>query len=403
MSNLGQQVVETYRAWDDLARRHSPAGTPPEEDPNRIIDIDILPQGKRNKWFDDGPQVQAGMENLLEQVQAPRDDVPNGDFIARKLAASLLHLRVLAGDKVVFKDHVRGTMGLEAEPVDESEMDDQRTRLDDTLKRHGLGFDRQSYGDFVERLAISDADQLAGKLAGAARWAGRFIDISTGEKPLVTEPEVVKAPKPWVGWFGTAEGQPFLKLNAHPQHAFNEGRIGAVVLHEMGHGTHFGIWQRAILGGDMSPAMGVTTLHGPENVQAEAYAQLVEQLGLRATRGEEAWQYHWQAEYHDYISKVWHNAHIRINTGHAEEMVVGYAGDRLPYTPEELIRLIVADNRDDPTLRAYMASYEPGLAAVRPVYDMPPARQREVLRQLGSQPLTLEGIQGVVQGQVQGH
>lgn len=383
-----------------MARRaNQDPNVDPDEDPNKIIDIDIAPYVVSPLVFETPGQVQTAFEGLLDRV--PGANAQNGEFIERKIRASLLHLQFLAGDKIPFREHVQTAMGVTPELIDEDELDKQQEALDAELKKHGLGFESRYAEAFDDQLVLKEPKvEIEKRLLGAAAWAGQLIADYTGRKPLVVTPAITEVDKSWVGWFGTrtGSGKPFFKMNVHPRHKHTPARIGAIAVHEMGHGTHFGIWKEAILRRDMSPVMGVTTMHTPENTQAEAYAQLIEQIGLRSFGGRDAWQYQWQADYHDYLERVWNNAHIMINTGYDEPKVVDYVTGRLPFTAVDTIKQDVPERRDDPMIRGYFACYEPALDAVRPVLAMPTEQQKAVIARLGSQPLTEAQMRAVVAG-----
>lgn len=390
---IGQETVDVYRAWDSWSRsRNGDVELSPEEDPNRIIDIDVAPEGDNPLVFEDESQVRAALEGLLERAEA--GDAQNGDFIERKIKASLLQLRLQAGEEVAFDEHARTAMGIaELEPIDEGALDNQQERLDARLKRHGLRFDRSHSDKFEERMVLRwPRERIRQLLLETNDQAVSLIRWYTGVSPEI-EPEIAEASEPWAGWFGTkAPGELFLKMNVHPRVKHTVARIAAIAIHENGHAAQFSNWKEAILLGDMSPAMGITTLHTPENAQAEAYALLIEQIGLRAARGDGAWRHHWQADYHDYLERAWYNIHLMSAGGEDPAKVMDYAAERLPFDSLQVIRDDLEAYLKDPALKAYLICYDPGLEAVRPVLSLPAAEQRRAIRWLGSQPLTLDQI-----------
>ncbi len=387
------EVVNTYRAWDEFSRRGDR-----DNDDKRIIDIDVTPRYSSSLVFNDGQQVTSAFEELLEQT--PRAGEYE-DLIAAKLQASLLHQRLLAGDKVTFKDHVRTAMGVTPEMVDEELIEEYQERMDAILAEHGMRFNRS----YENALVIDEDEQQIKK---------RLLDISqqtrdvsarftgAGDAPAV-EPTIVSEDKGWVGWFGTNDqGEPFVKVNIHPRHKHTIARLAAIVIHEaQGHGAQFSIWRQKIGRGEMDPAMGLVTMHTPESTQAEFNALTIEQLGLRALAAgdtAEAWQFEFQALYHDYSEMVWHNAHIMINSGNAEEKVVEYAAARLPFAKLDDIRKSVPAHRSDHMLRGYMACYEPAMAVGRLLLAQPEEKQKAVLGETFSRPMTLPQIRTLISG-----
>lgn len=382
-------VVNTYRAWDELSRRE-------DDDNYHVIDIDVAPRYVNQLRFNTSEQVTWALEELLDRAPYSGD---YADFTAAKLSASLLYLRLLAGDKVTLGDHTRTAMGVTLEKVEENLIADYRERMDATLTEHGLRFEREHEAALV----ISEGKQkLVRRLLGVDRQTGDYTAEFTGaDGGLAIEPTIVEEDAEWVGWFGTDDqGEVFEKINVHPRHKHTIARLAAIVIHEVqGHGAQFSIWRDKIRRGEMDPVMGINTMHTPECTQAEFNAQTIEQIGLRAlvaTDPENGWQYGFQADYHDYSEMVWHNAHIMINSGYAEEKVVEYAADRLPFTKLENIEKSIPERRDNPMIRGYFACYEPAMAAGRLLLARPVQKQKAVLRETFSRPMTLAQIETLV-------
>lgn len=156
----------------------------------------------------------------------------------------------------------------------------------------------------------------------------------------------------------------------------------------------------AILHGDTDPLFGITNIFTPENVTAETIALGREQQILRNVQGEDAWEYHLQADYHDYFEMVWNNALIYINTGRDQAAVVEYVQDRLlPYEKLAGIEGHIKDIRDDPAWRANTTAYEPAMRVVRKVLERPLAEQEAFFRQVGRYPYSEAQMHALLSGQ----
>ncbi len=183
-------------------------------------------------------------------------------------------------------------------------------------------------------------------------------------------------------------GEPFAQLNAHSRHGYTRARAAAIAVHEAtGHASDFAYKAQAIRRGQMDPLFGETMPATRENVTAETIALGREQQVLRAVQGKNAWEYHLQADYHDYVEMPWNNALIRINTGEDEDELVSYMKGRLlPYEKEENIRGRLRDMRDDPMWRANAGAYEPGMRIVRSVMTLPASKQEKFYQEIGKYP-----------------
>ncbi len=386
--SFSRDVVNTYRAWDELSRR--------EDDDNRIIDIDVAPRYENSLVFDTTEQVTIALEDLLDRAPHSGD---YSSFTAAKLRASLLHLHLLGGEKVTLREHVETAMGVTPEKVDEAVIDDYRTRLDSQLAEHGLGFDRE----FENALVVDEEEEVLRNRLLLLGEQGKVVTskfVETAGIPDI-QPQIVSEDEAWVGWAGTDDaGELVDKINIHPRHKHTIARLAAIVIHEVqGHITQFSIWRNKIQHGELDPAMGVTTLHTPENTQAEFNAQTIEQIGLRALATadkEDGWQYEFQAGYHDYSGMVAHNAHLMINSGYQEDQVIDYATNRLPFTSVENITKAIPARRRDPMYRGYFACYQPAMAAGRLLLAQDQAAQKAVLQETFSRPMTLAQIEALI-------
>ncbi|HET7060462.1 MAG TPA: hypothetical protein VFH99_04090 [Candidatus Saccharimonadales bacterium] len=382
--------MNTYRAWDKLERRPG--------DDDGIVDFDVVPDYDNPLSFDSRKQVAGAIEELLDRAPHTGD---YAEFSAAKLQASRMHLHLLDRRKVPLRKHAQTAMGVTPEKVDEEVIDDYRARLDDQLKEHGMRFDREYEDALVVR---EEPVELAKRLVGLTKTAKAVTSpfIPDNAAPAI-RPKLVSKDEEWVGAAGTdAHGNLYVKINLHPRHKHTIARLAAIVVHEMqGHIAQFSLWQGKIRAAEMDPAMGITTMHTPENTQAEFNAQAIEQIGLLALAAadpEEGWKYEFQAGYNDLFAMVSHNAHLKLNSAYPESVVASYAADRLPFTSRENIEKSVLSGREDPMLRGYLACYEPAMAAARLLLAQPVKKQKAVLHETFSQPMTLPQIEALITG-----
>lgn len=389
--DLSNEIIHADRAWhaleSQLSEEAEAAGTP-ETRTTDIVDIDVLPGGENPVVFSDRDEVRNKYEAFLSDPRL--EDAPSEEFIRGRVAGQLLHLDLLEGQSTDAFNHIETAMGSELSLIDEAVIDDRQQQIEDQLAKHGLGFDKAYAEDFEARLGVTRSKEAMRRyITSFARRAGL---LAVGERPgdSLVVPQIVEVDAGWVGYFGTDEetGKPFAQLNAHSRHGYTRARAAAVAVHEAtGHAADFAYKRQAILSSGMDPLFGETTLSTRENVTAETIALGREQQILRAVQGRNAWEYHLQADYHDYMEMVWNNALIRINTGDDEDSVVDYVrGRSLPYEKEENMRGRLRAMRDDPAWRANSGAYEPGMRIVRSVMTLPAAEQEKFFREIGKYP-----------------
>jgi hypothetical protein len=388
---LSQEIIHADRAWHDLegrlAQAAAAAGTP-ETRTIDIVDVDVAPRDKNPLSFSGRDEVRDQYEAFLSDPRLSGS--PSEEFIRGRVAGQLVHLGLLKGQTTSVFNHIETAMGSELALVDEQVLDDRQQQVENRLQEHGLGFDKAYAEDFEARLGVArNKDAMRRHITRFARRTGL---LAVGQKPgnSLVVPEIVEVDAGWVGYFGTKPeaGEPFAQLNAHPRHGYTRARAAAIAVHEAtGHASDFAYKAQAIRRGQMDPLFGETMPATRENVTAETIALGREQQVLRAVQGRGAWEYHVQADYHDYVEMVWNNALIRINIVEDEDELVRYMQKRLlPYEKEENIRGRLKDMRDDPLLRAYSGSYEPGMRIVRSVMTLPAGKQEKFYREIGKYP-----------------
>lgn len=401
---LSWDVAHADRAWHDLesriAEQETAATGEPVERFTDIVDIDLLARDdKPAKVFLTRDEVRDTYEGFLADPRL--EDNPSGEFIRGRVLGQLLHLDLLEGGQVDAHRHIETAMASELRLIDEGLIDDWQQLIEDELARHGLGFDKSYAEDFEERLGVPrNKAAMRRHLIAFARRTGLLGATDRPGGSLII-PEIVEKDAGWVGYFSTDKtGKPFAQLNAHERHGYTRARAAAIAVHEAtGHAADFEQKYEAIRRGDMDPIFGITTPQTRENVTAETIALGREQQVLRRVRGRNAWEYHLQADYHEYIDMPWNNALIRINSGVAEDDVVDYMKSRtLPYEKEENIRNRLSDMRDDPTWRANTGAYEPGMRVVRRVMKLSDGQQDAFYQEIGRYPYSEAQMHRILEG-----
>jgi len=379
---FGQQYASVVRGW----HQYNESARPEQE---AVIDIDIAPDAPA-RHYDEADTIRSDLETLAENI--PTDD-PSHETLERMIGADILYLRALEGEKIDFETYVEGTVGIKPEPVAEAKIQAGAAALDMLLREEGLRYDASHREAFHERFSlrgqrqIRQAFRLGMKTVEAA--LGRYLEVPDDGLEI----EYVNKDAYWVGLLSGDRKGLRLAVNTHGRHPLSRGRIDTIVAHEYGgHAAHLRLWARGIGAGLLNPAVGVTAVHTPYAVQAEALAQNAEHILL-----DDSWSSIFRALYNQQAGRVIHNMHYRINTGHSPRRVQEYGRRRLPLEPDENVSAAsLKAFRDNPLQRAYIAAYNPSLEMMAPVRSLSFEGRRAVLGSLYNRALTPEQIEQTV-------
>ncbi len=359
-----------------------------------VVDVDVSPLANVTV-FDSLDDVRRTYEGMAESL--PPDELDH-DVLQGYIAADLMFARALGGEEFGLKDYVETTVGLTPELVPEATIQAKLTEVDSLLQQKGLRYDQASSEKFQEMMVITDPREVEQRFRAAHQAAQRsksgYLDLPD-ELPEVRFESL--AGEPWSAWFTTGPARELLiRVNTHPEHRHTAGKLAALALHEDAHATQMGLWKQGINRGEVSPALGLTAMHSPENTQLEAVAQLIESTPPAALSEAEQWSIDYQLAYNDLKSMVQHNAHFMINDGTDEKEVLAYASERLPFEWAERLAGDLEAGRDDPMARAALAVYIPSLELVRPLVELPPAIRQQAITRLMPRPLTPTQIAEIV-------
>lgn len=401
---LSKEIGRADWAWNyleiQIARDAEKTGQPVER-LAEIVDVDLAPDQGSLPLFDDRQAVRDAYECFLSDERL--EDTPNKDFIRRRIGAQMLHLSVLEGAEADIFTHAETVTDSELRLIDETVLDDYQMRLEDQLGRHGLGFDPSYAEAFEGRLGLSRGKAAMNRfVTDFGRRSGMLgAEENLSDSPVL--PEIVEKDKSWVGYAGINDetGRFYSQLNAHRRHSYTRGRAAAIVAHEgFGHIRDFSYKQQAIGQGTMDPLIGKICFVDPANVVLEMTAQGREQQVLRRVYGQDAWEYRFQADYHDYWEMVRNNALIYINTGRSQADVEAYMQSRLlPVEKPENITGWLQEVRDDPTMKANAAYYEPAMRIVRQVLRLPPKQQEAFFTTVSNYPFSEAQMQSLLDGE----
>lgn len=383
------------RGWHAHAKK---TGFPGEG----VTDIDIAPQSDLMD-ITSHRQARDVAEILLGQMPS---DAPDKELLQKGLIADAMFAGVLTGDEVEYREYVETLMGVTPELIDEKHIQNLAKIVDALLEEQGLGLDAKYKDEYMKKIVIGrkwfvvSAERrikkiLSSELDFAAGAVAKYIDVP-GE---IVVPELVSKDVSWVGYLGSnPDSSLFMEINTHKRHPQTIGRLAVLAAHEFaGHAVQFSIWRQRVLQNDFNPALALTTMHSPECTQLEAVTQTIEHLLLP----NRSWHHDYEDVHVEYREAVFHNAHVKINSGMSEADVFNYVRERLPFETDENITGYITDSRDNPTIRAYFACYQPALDIIRPIFKMPFEQQRRVIGQLYREPMSVEQMRSLVSGQSQ--
>ena len=388
-SDFSHQVIGARRGFHEFGTQIGVNG-----EKFQVIDVDVSPINTITS-FNNLSEVRRTYEALAENLPTDEQD---HDVVAGQITADLRLAEDLAGKKTSFREYIHGTVGVAPEIVPTERMLSLEVKLDELLKEKGMRYDATSLEQFKGQLVISDKARIRQSFRADMAASKLVIGDHVALSDEILKPTFVDNKSVWLGYLGTGpDGKFFLKANIGPACLHTAGKIGALALHEYG-GHFFQMigWKGAIAEGKISPAVGITGMHSPENTQAEAVAQAVESLLPDLLPPEERWIAEYQTLYNEYKTMVTHNAHLMVNGSADEESATRYAVRRLPFESADRVKNVVVSGRENPVAKACFAGYWPALEIVRPAMSMPPPIMNATLSRLYEQPMTPQQMTNVV-------
>lgn len=355
-----------------------------------VIDIDMAPRGEVPVFA----TYTAAQEALIDLTLELPEEEPNRDMIARKLSALGVVARVLSGEEMAFEDLAQVTMNVTPVPVSESTLADNVAIMERWLAAKDLRFDPYCVKQYEKHFVLHDQLEIQRQAHRhfmlSKHMASRYV-VLPEEMP---KPEFVNMPQEsWTGFYSTdATGRPRGFINRSANHKQTIGKIATTVAHEfMGHAVQFGLLREGIARGDVSPAMGITTMYTPECFQTEVVAQNAEHM---MTIDETEVLY--QRIYNEYARMVYHNMSCKIGAQEPVSSVAQYGIDRLPFEPKGRVRNLATLLRERPLMAANFTCYVPAREVGRPIEQLSFVRAKRVLGHLYSKVLTREEVEEAI-------
>ena len=367
---LTRAIVGVYRGWEALEQRLT-------GEARTILDFDLAP-AQDSRPYSSRADVLRDVERLRDQVQ-PADD--EGEFLRAKLYASAVYLRTLLGETIPFDVYVEEILGVKPFLFTEAELDAARQRVIALLERDGIEYraeDREKY-EALHRL--TESAEVRARVEGSRDVLMQRLAALIPVPPLddVTV-EFANEDRYWSAWVSgsLSEGMK-LRINLHPRITYLKGAPAVLAAHEYcGHIVQAQVWRGRIAAGEMNQAVGLTTVHGPEQFLMEGLAQIIERVLLdpATISREEALA----LEASTYSNMVSTNLHVLVNTGVSPDEVYAYARARLPFASDLKLRSEIRDRGQNPLFRVYQYVYGISEHYFMQLLAFPLAKQRTILQ-----------------------
>ena len=396
-TDVDRSLVAFYRAWDHLER---------DQFQNTIIDFDLAPHGdvsvlgNRQAVADELVRLRATVGQLRGSA---------ADHVVSRLRASAAYLDALRGFSAVpLRQYVLQTMGIEPALVPDDRLRGAEARLrvslkNDTKVRGGIPFSRKGWELFRSELQTNAGDNLRRQFEFFCdKWLPRLCRaIATRIEPSVIAVEFAQEDAYWKNWISgdVANGQPItLRINIHERHAWYQGVVENLVLHEYcGHAVQMALWREAVMNREIADFFGVVTVHFPDQFLLEGLAESMVYI-LPTERFDLESRSKVMRELQSYNLMVLNNVHIIANDS-GLEAGRRYARQRLPFTSEDTIERELRDRTTHPLFRAYQYVYGPAKETfVRGLESCGIDRRWSLLQRLYRVPLMADQIRALFNG-----
>ncbi|MGZ6005100.1 MAG: hypothetical protein ACXWLH_03020 [Candidatus Saccharimonadales bacterium] len=361
-----RDIINTYRGWKDIA-----------EDPSDAIDCDFVRLDDDPTTFESIDEVSASLEKQLENLPA---DAPA--LLRDKLIASLMFIDVDSrGKEVDFSEFTRVTMGAEPKFFNVDPDDAEAQELDARLREFGMAWDK-NYRIPYRKATIAFHDSNTGKQVfdSAMNHSLRRLNSYTpGRKIPSISLDLFSQNIPDKGATYAENGQIDVAFNVHNRHEWGKGEVEETTYHEGAHAVHLDVLSDAVAKGEMSPALGVTSMVTPEMTHFETLGLAAGWLSMALDINPAS---EFQAIYSPRAYKVRSNSGYMINNGFTEKEVAKYVRDRLPLDPIGDLYSSIRDRRDSAHVKAYHGAYTLGIEMVTPILALPAEKQDKIVRAL---------------------
>jgi hypothetical protein len=403
---FSRELVRFLRVWDAM-----------EGEERNIIDFDLalgnLTINEFREHIINDPtkkerqRILEGLENFQEELvefARPSSDVKvlQLEFLEAKLAAHVAYCKRKLGVEIDPLEYIESTMGIKPELIPNEDICFQKETLRHLLSALGCrSYSKEAIEQFRQDRILSESS-IAGHISHNSdvflKAISDFLGIEIKPRFGIKE---VKEDKYWFNWACGMRNKFILKVNTHPRHLnrWTKGKAELMSSHEItGHFGQMSGWQQAIDRKELSPALGLTSVHDPEQVTTEGiamtlpyYVPEIEELFTPEGRVE--------METDGLRMMVYNNIHIWANRGEkTEEELIRYMHKYYPAESEDEIRKQIKDRTTNPLMQVYMYSYGIGFYRHR-LYaqNLNVDEKRELLKIIYRQPITPAQEQRIVE------
>lgn len=385
MDILLDELLATYRGWDQLERTLNPNG-------QAIIDFDLA-QDKSTSF-----EFRTRLDVLVKLQQLKASLPPYLMFLQERTEASIYYLSALMGQQFPFDTYISSTMGIKPYLFPEEVIYHQREKVRILLNGLNIEFDKKDARQFEERFLISDENEFGTRLLNAKDDA--LKNLST----LVNLPKIPtinlrfkREDAYWQNWIsGSPSSGVTLTVNLHPRGRLYDGIPELLAYHEIcGHAVQMSTWLERIRRGELHPVYGITMVHSPEQFIGEGLAQSITDILFKDF--ELPSKVLMARDYERYRLMVYNNAHIMINTHGSIETVFQFVNQNVPFESASSIEAELKDRSYHPLLRAYQYVY--GVSEdffLRNIAKLDWDQKMALMPLIYKEPLTKRGLEDIL-------
>ncbi len=369
--HVSNDMAFLIRVWDVV------------EGENRdIIDFDLIPTPEAFKNFMDAVKeslinvpTRPEREHKLSQFQklqsrlatvsvSTQSERLQLEFLEAKTQAHIAYLERKLGRLNEPLEYIERTMGVEPIIIPDDELLAQREIAAQIFKAIGGEYTRENIDAFRARTRVEEKaiiPTIKENLRIFLQDLAEFMQIDKKNISPKFEAESVFKPKEyWMFWVDGSWRLFRLQVNKSTRHLprFSEGKIKAMVAHEIAaHLAQMTSWLNAIKRDELTPVLGLTSVHDPEQVTSEGIAQTLPYF-IPEMRSHLSVDGEFELEHEGLRQMAYNNVHIWANTEHpGEDALIEYVQKFCPSETLEEIRQQIHERTKNTLKQAYLYSY----------------------------------------------
>ena len=351
---LLSDIATFYRRWHAL--EESLGG-------DAIIDFDYCPPEfvRERAPFESRLAVLRTLDTLREALASAKPhEFCNHEHLTIKLEGSSAYVRALMGQRFAIQDYIKQTLGIDVEPVTDSELSQLREDAERSLSRIGIQLRKEDREKHERETVDPDVSSFGIELREIAT---RMVEYVRQELELEAIPDYtiqeVQEDAYWTNFVDGKLGAPLrLRFNTHPRKTYRKGLAFEMAAHEVAaHLINILELSLSAKRGKVDAAALNTTLHSCELYQMEGLAQSLIHLLDHPFEVSDFTAI--ETDLRTYHIALLQRAHLDIEGGKPVDEVLRWVLDNGPFLREVGVLSELRDRSLSPCFRTLIFVYHP--------------------------------------------